>query len=94
MPESGNWLLEDPLFRKWKNQDWPLLWIFGQPGRGKTFLSSKIIGYLHHEANSSVGYFFIKEDDQDSTSVDNIMRSITLQIAQNNPLFYNFSSKF
>jgi NACHT domain len=73
-----------------------LLWIFGQPGAGKTFLSSKIIHHLQCEEMSSttfVAYFFIKEDNQDLKSIDNILKSIAFQIAQSDLLFRKFVLK-
>jgi hypothetical protein len=93
MPGSGTWLLQDPLFRRWEKREVPLLWVFGEPGTGKTFLSSKIIDYLKNDgrvSNASVAYFFIKEDTRESTSVDNILRSIALQTAQSDRAFRKF----
>jgi len=71
----------------------PFLWVFGEPGIGKTFLSSKIIDYLQSggvAADAFVAYFFIKEDTRESTSVDNILRNMALQMAQNNRPFRQF----
>lgn len=93
MAGSGTWLLQDPLFRKWENREVPLLWVFGELGTGKTFLSSKIIDYLQSDgivSNTSVAYFFVKEDTGESTSVNNILRSVALQIARNDPAFREF----
>ena len=53
MADSRDWLLEEPLFRNWIDQHEPLLRVFGKPGAGKIFLSSKIIQHLRSEEMSS-----------------------------------------
>ena len=96
MTNSGDWLIEEPLFQHWIDQQEPLLWIFGKPGAGKTFLSSKIINHLQSEQMSpttTVAYFFIKEDNQDLRSIDNILKSIAFQITQSDLLFRKHVSK-
>ena len=96
MADSGDWILEERLFQNWIDQHEPLLWIFGKPGAGKTFLSSKIIHHLQSEKMSRttfVAYFFIKEDNQDLRSIDSLLKSIAFQVTQSDLLFRNFVSK-
>ena len=76
----------------------PILWILGGPGAGKSFLSSKIISYLEelypqdpqHPSRVSVGYFYIKEDDQNLRSIDTILKSLAFQIANSDPVYRNY----
>jgi Cdc6-like AAA superfamily ATPase len=96
MADSGDWIFEERLFQNWIDQHEPLLWIFGKPGAGKTFLSSKIIHYLQSEEMSSttfVAYFFVKEDNQDLRSIDSILKSMAFQITQTDLPFRKFVSK-
>lgn len=92
---SGNWIKEEPLYKGWINEEEPILWIFGGPGAGKSFLSSKIVSHLldlhaqdrNHSARISVGYFYIKENDERLRSVNAIFKSVALQIANDNPVY-------
>ena len=95
LPGSGNWIKEEPLYRGWINEEEPILWIFGGPGAGKSFLSSKIVSHLQdlraqdrdHPARISVGYFYIKENDERLRSLNAIFKSVALQIASDNPVY-------
>ena len=92
---SGNWIKEESLYQAWINEEEPILWIFGGPGAGKSFLSSKIISHLldlhaqdhDHPARTSVGYFYIKENDERLRSLNAIFKSVALQIANDNPVY-------
>lgn len=92
---TGNWIKEEPLYKAWINEEEPILWIFGGPGAGKSFLSSKIVSNLldlHaqdsvHPARISVGYFYIKENDERLRSLNAIFKSVALQIANHNPVY-------
>ena len=92
---SGNWIEEEPLYKGWINEEEPILWIFGGPGAGKSFLSSKIVSHLldlHgqgrvHPARISVAYFFIKENDERLRSLNAILKCVALQIANDNPVY-------
>jgi len=38
-PETGTWLFEHELFKEWENATASKLWIWGNPGTGKTILA-------------------------------------------------------
>ncbi|KAG8533475.1 uncharacterized protein KY384_002258 [Bacidia gigantensis] len=90
-----DWIRKEPLFQQWIAQESPILWILGGPGAGKSFLSSKIIAHLqekfpqdpHVPSRESVGYFYVREDDQQLRSLNAILKSLALQIATNNPIY-------
>ena len=92
---TGNWIKEEPLFKAWVEEEEPILWIFGGPGAGKSFLSSKVISHLlelhahdpDHPTRISVGYFYIKEDDDRLRSLNALLKSVGLQIANQNPVY-------
>ena len=95
MTGSGNWIKEEPLYKSWINEEEPILWIFGGPGAGKSFLSSKIVSHLQdlhaqdsvHATRISVGYFYITENDERLRSLNAIFKSVALQIANDNPVY-------
>jgi tetratricopeptide (TPR) repeat protein/Cdc6-like AAA superfamily ATPase len=96
---TGDWILDEPLFQQWVSREAPLLWILGGPGAGKSYLSSRIIRHLkdlHPRGKQlpipiSVGFFYIKEDDQQLRSMKTILKSIAWQISENDPVFRSYA---
>lgn len=92
---TGNWIKEEPLYKGWTNEEEPILCILGGPGAGKSFLSSRIVSHLldlhaqdpDHATRISVGYFYIKENDERLRSLNTIFKSVALQIANDNPVY-------
>ena len=92
---TGNWIKDEPLYKAWIMQEEPILWIFGGPGAGKSFLSSNIISHLQGQyaqnpgrpVRTSVGYFYVKENDERLRSANALFKSVALQIANDNPVY-------
>ncbi|KAJ5788212.1 hypothetical protein N7457_003202, partial [Penicillium paradoxum] len=58
---SYHWVLNHDEFKRWRNSDYDqILWIKGNPGKGKTMLICGIIDELSKEAinGSNIAYFF------------------------------------
>ena len=92
---SGTWLEKESLFDLWMHQRLPILWIFGGPGVGKSFLSTWLINYLlarhgplsTYPSGISVGYFFIKENNDILRNPNIIFKTLAWQIQQNDQEF-------
>ena len=59
LKDSYIWILDDPAFLEWRDNDTRLLWIKGDPGKGKTIIIIALIKEL--ETTLSLGalsYFF------------------------------------
>ena len=92
---SGGWIEEELLYRSWIKEEKPILWIFGGPGAGKSFLASKIVSHLQslyvsrydQRARVSVAYFYIRENDERLRSLNAIFKSVALQMADDNPVY-------
>ncbi|KFY41721.1 hypothetical protein V494_02827 [Pseudogymnoascus sp. VKM F-4513 (FW-928)] len=84
------WLHEELLFRDWQNGEASVLWVFGGPGAGKSFLATKTILFLQdqhdqnpeHSLRSAISYFYVKEDNQALHDLNAILKAIAYQIAQ------------
>ncbi len=99
---TGEWIRKERLFQAWMEQKAPILWIFGFPGAGKSFLSTYIISLLEeeypvdpqHPSPVSAGYFYIKDDNQQTRSLVTVLRSISSQIAANNAVYRHYVASF
>ncbi|XDG06235.1 hypothetical protein ABKA04_005850 [Annulohypoxylon sp. FPYF3050] len=86
LPQSGQWLLNQQRFRRWVEMKFPVLWILGKPGTGKTYLASRIITFLRESqlqpCHGYVGYFYIRESMQTQYTPSIILTSIACQITK------------
>ncbi|KAJ8111020.1 hypothetical protein OPT61_g6283 [Boeremia exigua] len=60
------WVLEHDAFSQWQNKDTGPILISADPGCGKSVLAKYMIDKVLPAANSTVCYFFFKENDQNS----------------------------
>jgi hypothetical protein len=85
---SGAWLQNEPLFDTWIGQRAPILWVFGGPGAGKSYLSTWAILRLielhdqrpDHADGVSVSYFYIKENKEILRDPNIILKTLAWQI--------------
>lgn len=82
---TSKWLFEHDLFLSWKDGKFPLLWIFGAGGVGKTFLAYAIVKSmkegLNDQPRASVAYYFFEQGHRQLSSIKNALCSIIIQIA-------------
>jgi hypothetical protein len=74
---SYTWILDDPAFLEWRNNDTRLLWIKGDPGRGKTMIMIALIKEL--ETTLSLGalsYFFCQSTIPELNNAVSILRGL------------------
>ncbi|KAJ5895429.1 hypothetical protein N7495_007120 [Penicillium taxi] len=97
--DSYRWILDNDEFQQWQNnqnsqnsQNNRLLWIRGDPGKGKTMLLCGIIDELTqlHENTASVSFFFCQATDVRINSATSVLRGLIYLLVQKNPslLFY------
>ncbi|PGH11683.1 hypothetical protein AJ79_04706 [Helicocarpus griseus UAMH5409] len=63
LKDCYSWIFDDPQFLKWQNsKDDRLLWIKGEPGKGKTMLMIGVVDMLTDQLNgfSGLSYFFLQ----------------------------------
>ncbi|KAL7803474.1 hypothetical protein V8C44DRAFT_353120 [Trichoderma aethiopicum] len=78
LQDSFNWILDNEDFQRWfQDPRRPLLWIRGDPGKGKTMLLCGIVDNLRTLAPSSlVSFFFCQATDQRINKSTAIMRGL------------------
>lgn len=85
---TGQWLLDSAEFQSWNESSNCFLWLYGRPGCGKTILSSTIIKDLvwrsKTSSNYTVLYYYFDFNDASKRSLENLMRSIVIQLGEKN----------
>lgn len=86
--DTFNWLSDEKGYESFKEGDTPFLWVCGAPGMGKSFMAYWIIKQLQNfcraESTTTVAYFFFQEEHEDRRSVEVMLRSLIIQMAQAN----------
>lgn len=88
VPGSGAWIFDHPTYQLWKRESHsPLLWISGNPGVGKTILSSAIIKDLqsrardqHQHQGHVVTYFHCRSDQESSRTTLGLLATLIMQL--------------
>lgn len=82
------WILENPEYQQWRDSDENrLLWIKGDPGKGKTMLLCGIIDELNQQPSRSglVSYFFCQATDQNLNNATAVLRGLIFMLVRQQP---------
>ncbi|KAK4220598.1 NACHT domain-containing protein [Podospora fimiseda] len=91
LQDSYRWVLDNHDFQQWRDhKESQLLWIKGDPGKGKTMLLSGIINELDqgntaNVRNSNVAYFFCQATDSRINSATAVLRGLIYMLADQQP---------
>ncbi|KAJ7321268.1 ankyrin repeat-containing domain protein [Mycena albidolilacea] len=83
-PGTGEWLLQNRLFKKWKTGEIQALWCRGMPGAGKTVLASIVIDDLRANLtneNTGVAVLYLDHKATEIQSTSNLLAAIWRQLA-------------
>ncbi|KAF6827261.1 nacht and tpr domain protein [Colletotrichum plurivorum] len=91
-PGTCDWILRDPSLKAWIAGDIRFLWVVGNPGTGKSYLTSRLVSWgqdlLNNEdTNSMMGYFFFRQNNPESRSMTRALRDMAYQISEQD-VFY------
>ena len=84
---TGKWLIEDAIFRDWKQSTGSdrIIWLYGIPGCGKTILCSTVVEHILHvcatTSDIAVLYFFFDFNDMEKQQHESMMRSLLSQLS-------------
>ncbi|KAL3480754.1 NACHT and TPR domain protein [Aspergillus californicus] len=95
IPGTGDWILTEDIFNDWIQRNTPVIFVTGNPGAGKSYLSTNIISFLrsqHVKSNlsmltMSVAYFYFKDDNPDTRSFHQALRDLAYQISMSDPAY-------
>jgi hypothetical protein len=98
LKDSYRWILDNIEFRQW--QDDPkhqLLWIKGDPGKGKTMLLCGVIDELQKNASikSHISYFFCQATDSRLNNAVAVLRGLLYMLVSQQPsLIWHVSKRY
>jgi nucleoside phosphorylase len=96
LKDAYHWVLKNDKFQEWHNASQnQLLWIKGDPGKGKTMLLCGLINELEKEHGSFLSYFFCQATEARSNNATAVLRGlIYLLVVQRPPLISYVEEKY
>ncbi|KAI0616476.1 HET-domain-containing protein [Pyrenophora tritici-repentis] len=94
--DSYRWVLDNITFQQWQQDPHSrLLWIKGDPGKGKTMLLCGIIDELHRSIPSAtlLSYFFCQATDSRINSATAVLRGLLFMLVDQQPLLVSHVRK-
>ena len=96
LKDCYKWILQDPILQEWWDGDTnSLLWINGDPGKGKTMLMIALVRELLNNRprkSTAVTFFFCQSTDPRLNNAASVLRGLIWKLAMDNPqlakLFY------
>ncbi|PHH50007.1 Vegetative incompatibility protein HET-E-1 [Ceratocystis fimbriata CBS 114723] len=87
LKDSYKWILEHTEFQQFQNEaECRILWIKGDPGKGKTMLLCGIIDELEQDASVSLSYFFCQATGGNQLGkATSVLRGLIYGLARRNP---------
>ncbi|KAE9574175.1 hypothetical protein CGMCC3_g10035 [Colletotrichum fructicola] len=83
--DSYRWILENSDFQEWRNgSERRLLWVRGDPGKGKTMLLCGLINELTNEGTEPV-YFFCQATDSRLNTATAVLRGLIYLLLEKRP---------
>ncbi|KAK1242727.1 hypothetical protein MKX08_005539 [Trichoderma sp. CBMAI-0020] len=85
LEDSYRWILQHGDFQQWRNdKDRRLLWIRGDPGKGKTMLLCGLVNELS-KTDVQLSYFFCQASDERINSATAVLRGLIYLIVDQQP---------
>ncbi|KAK3616559.1 hypothetical protein LTR22_027025 [Elasticomyces elasticus] len=86
--DAYNWILDHPQYVQWRHSGQPrILWIKGDPGKGKTMLLCGIINELEDQLadRDLLSYFFCQASDARINSASAVLRGLMFLLVNQQP---------
>ncbi|KAI8668591.1 Vegetative incompatibility protein HET-E-1 [Fusarium keratoplasticum] len=84
--DSYRWILDNDDFQRWRDDPQSqLLWIKGDPGKGKTMLLCGIIDELEKEPGTCLSYFFCQATEAQLSNATAVLRGLIYLLVDQQP---------
>ncbi|KAJ5341490.1 hypothetical protein N7541_010614 [Penicillium brevicompactum] len=93
---SCGWILTHPSFKEWEDRGTSqLLWIRGNPGKGKTMLLISVIKNMWQKPFDYrfLSFFFCQETDKDLNNATGVLRGLIHQLVVQHPTLITYLRK-
>ncbi|KAK5325159.1 hypothetical protein LTR93_004636 [Exophiala xenobiotica] len=79
---TGEWILHEPKFESWLAGEGGFLWCYGEPGVGKTILSSIIIQHLSplRKENEALAWIYVDYRERSKLTMENVLSNLLAQL--------------
>ncbi|KAJ6153707.1 hypothetical protein N7470_006666 [Penicillium chermesinum] len=98
LESSYRWVLSNPAFEQWRDSESNrVLWIRGDPGKGKTMLLCGIVEELTrlHGDHAAISFFFCQATDERINSATSVLRGlIYMLVDQNRSLLHHVRARY
>ncbi|KAK7190547.1 Vegetative incompatibility protein HET-E-1-like protein 15 [Paraphaeosphaeria sporulosa] len=88
LADAYRWVLDNDTFQQWQqDSESRLLWVKGDPGKGKTMLLCGIIDKLHNSLpkNALLAYFFCQATDSRINTATAVLRGLLYMLVSQEP---------
>ncbi|KAK0617658.1 beta transducin-like protein HET-E2C*4 [Immersiella caudata] len=89
LSDACHWVVGNERFRRWRETpENPILWVKGDPGKGKTMLLCSMINELEQpiaSAGGNLAYFFCQATDQRINNATAVLRGLIYLLAHRQP---------
>ncbi|KAH6970522.1 NACHT domain-containing protein [Ilyonectria sp. MPI-CAGE-AT-0026] len=84
--DSYRWILDNDDFQRWRDDSQSqLLWIKGDPGKGKTMLLCGIIDELEKKPGTCLSYFFCQATEERLSNATAVLRGLIYLLVEQQP---------
>ncbi|KAM6506442.1 hypothetical protein FSOLCH5_013423 [Fusarium solani] len=92
--DSYRWILDNDDFQRWRDDPQSqLLWIKGDPGKGKTMLLCGIIDELEKEPDNRLSYFFCQATEARLSNATAVLRGLIYLLVDQQPSLISYVRK-
>ena len=86
LQDSYRWVLNNPEFQQWHDHpESRLLWVKGDPGKGKTMLLCGIVDELSKSTDHVLSFFFCQANDSRINNAASVLRSLIYLLVYQQP---------
>ncbi|KAJ9139419.1 WD40 repeat-like protein [Pleurostoma richardsiae] len=92
--DSYRWILDNPDFRRWRSDaEHRLLWIKGDPGKGKTMLLCGIIDEVKSTSSVLLSFFLCQATDARINNANAVLRGLIYVLVHQKPSLLSYVRK-
>lgn len=86
-----DWIQDQGAYIQWCSKKFPILWICGNPGHGKSYLCGRVVSLLQQtHGESMIASFFFQHDTEATQSFVTALKTIAFTLAEHDDNYASF----